>query len=306
LTEPSASAPAPRIASAYVELAFAALAHLAPGDADRHGLSAFSSAHDARYLTWAHAALPPAAWRPLAEDASTIASLLAAAPARDVVALQLLPALHDDLDHLVRTARRPLAELSEADVADATVLAALTAVAPAIVELLRCGMLLCAPAWRSAHAATIAPELSRARDAVAPWLSQVTQRAPSLARHRVELTHALGVRGRAFGAGRICVGAPCPWNGLPPEHAALQALHEIAVCAAVATAPPAQDEQQRWAWTEAAALAAVTELVRGSPLESAHQAWSARFDLRAIGDADRDAQRAVIAALRAGGSSSGG
>lgn len=306
MTEPSASAPAPRICGAYAELAFAALAHLAPADADRHGLLAISSVHDSRYLSWAHATLPQAAWRPLAEDASTIASLLTAAPARDVLALQLLPALHGDLDQLVRAARLPLAELSEAEVADAAVLAALTAVAPAIVELLRCGMLLCAPAWRTAHAATIAPELSRARDAVAPWLSQATEVAPSLARHRIELTHALGVRGRAFGGGRICVGAPCAWNGLPPEHAALQALHEGAVAAAAAIASPARDEQQGWARTEAAALAAVTELVRGSPLESAHQAWSARFDSRAIGDADRDAQRAVISALRAGGSSSGG
>jgi hypothetical protein len=76
--------------------------------------------------------------------------------------------------------------------------------------------------------------------------------------------------------------------------------------AAAISASPAQDEQRAWAWTEAAALAAVTEVVRGSPLESAHHAWSARFDPRAVGHADPDAQRAVIAALQAGGSSSGG
>ena len=247
------------VAPAYPQLALHALAHLP--------LAGPGSLHDPRYVAWARARLPEEAVAPVARDAATIAALHEAAgrPA----ALQLVPELHDALDVFVATGRRELRALDGRS-AHAGALAALRALDPALVELLRAGMLLAAPAWRDAWPAEAC---ERGVELLAPALDEARELCPALAEAGVEVAWALGARGRAF-ASRILVGAPGDWGGLAPETAAVLAMHEASVRAAGGDFVDAE-----WA-----ALGAVARAVDGAspPLRAAHRAWLAGLSLDAL------------------------
>jgi hypothetical protein len=296
----------PAVTNAFAELAFAALAHLPPPSARAGSAAAAASMADPRWLAWAGAgALPAPVREELGRDAATVAVLLADAGAEAVLSVHALPALHHDLESFETAGRDELASLEPGRVADAGVLRLLQGVPAAPLELLRCAMLLAAPAWRTAWPA-VRDELDAASAACESSFAAAGALSPRLAAQEVELAHALGFRGRAV-AGRIWVGAPLPWNDHGPDDAAMWALHEVAVVAAAAAGAQAgddsalqpQDAASRWRSDEAVAIRAVAELVAGTAVASAHARWLGRLSLHALPEPSTSQVSRTVAALRA-------
>lgn len=283
----------PRAAPLVVELGLHALA-LVPAPEP-------GSLHDPRYAAWCRAHLPDGAWRPVADDAPALAALAARAGAA-WWALQHLPFAHRELDGLVAAARHPADALDPRAAARPEAVAALRALArshEALVEVARADVALVARPYARAFEARVAPEVARALGEAAPAFEAACALAPALAGCEVLLSFALGARGRAFGD-TLVLGAPAGWNGLPPAHPAVLALHERAV--ALAAREATGDATARWAWSEGVALAAVAELVRGSGLEGAWARWRKGVDARGVGGVAAGDGRAarVLAALRGG------
>ena len=278
---------------AFGDLALHAFA-LIPPTAGMGRVHLAASLHDHGYATWALATLPAAATDPVRRDAVALGALFARASAEDIALLSTLPALYRDIDRFLGAARRELAELGEDEVDDPRALRALVSVPRPLAELLRCALLLAAPAYAKAHRDLVRPEVERSTAAVLVWLERAAEAAPGLRSCPVALAHPLGARGRAT-ADAVWIGAPARWNDLSPARAAVQALHEAAVRIAggrameravpddaeVADAPAGRAERD-WALVEACALAAVAELARGTALEAAHAEWLARLDVRGL------------------------
>lgn len=240
----------------FAELVFHGLAHVP--------MKGVGSLFDPRYVAWSRDTLPEAAREPLATDAPAIGAQVDLLDAG--LALQWLPRLHPSLDAFARTARRELAELSEADGCDATALRSLRSVDPRAVEWLRADLLLASRPFGSARE-VVGRELREACDAIEAALSL----APDAARpESVRVAWALGAHGRGFDDG-IVVGACAPWNGLDAATPAAIAMHEHAVLRA--TGDHAQRE-----WT---ALASVARALSDGPhaLWDAHTRWVASLEL---------------------------
>jgi len=294
-------------ADPFAELAFAALAHLPPCGAQSGAggaAAAAASIADPRWVAWAGVGgLPGAVREALSHDAPAVATLLAAAGVEAVLAVHALPALHRGLEAFEATGRDELAAVEAARVADAGVLGMLRQVPAAPLELLRCAMLLAAPAWRSVWPA-LRDELQAACATCAASFAAVRALSPRVAAQHVELAHALGFRGRTV-AGRLWVGAPLSWNDHGPEDAALWALHEVAVVAAAeardrdAAPREPEDAASRWRSDEAIAIRAATELVAGTRLAPAHARWLARLSLHALAEPSTAHVAGTLAALRA-------
>lgn len=254
-------------APSWAELAHHALAHVDARDP--------SSLYDPRYLAWARESLPEDVWRPLAEDSEVLGRAY-----RDVAprawALSGLAVAFDDGGRFVTAARSgDVAGWDDAvfdEPSYGAPLRSLAREAPALVEVLVADLRLVLPAWTRHWETTVLPALEGCRDAVSGWAERVGERAGAMRDATLWLSCPLGVRGRAFGKQRLCAGAPLPWNGLPPSHAAMQWLHERAVT----EAGGGYLDAESLAWR------AVTELLRGTPLEAEHRGWQGRYDARAI------------------------
>ena len=260
------------------------------------------SLHDPRYAAWCRASLPEAAWRPLADDATALAALVARA-GPSWWPLQPLPFAHRDVDDLVSAARRPVASLDPRDAPRPEAVAALQALArshEALVEVVRADAALVARPYASAFDAAVSPQVARAVADAAPAMREAASLAPSLAGCDVRLSFALGARGRAWGD-TLLLGAPAPWKPLPPEHPAVLAVHERAVVLA-GREVTGGDARARWAVSEGVALRAAGALLRGSALAGAWARWRAGVDAGAVAAVGADDARVarVVAGLRGG------
>lgn len=259
------------------------------------------SLHDPRYLAWCRASLDERAWRPVADDAPVLTSLITQAGS-SWWALQHLPFAHRDVDALVAAARVPVSDLAPGDPPHADAVVALQSLArghEALVEIVRADVALVARPYASAFDATVAPRVAEGVALAEPSLRAALALAPSLARCDLRLSFALGARGRARGD-TLLLGAPAAWNDLPPEHPAVLALHERAVTLAMREGMGG-DARARWAVSEGVALCATEALVRESPLAAAWRRWRAEVDVRgvaAVGAEDARVAR-VVAGLRA-------
>ncbi len=253
----------------WVELVHHALAHLDVGDA--------SSLYAPAYLAWCRAALPERAYEPLREDSAVLAALYRARAPRSW-ALSGLPVAFASPERFVEAIPRGDALLWDPrtfdDIAYGEAIRALAREEPSLVEVLVADLRLVLPAYAKAWETTVRPALEESCRAVHPWMERACEVAPALRDATVWLSSPLGVRGRAFTGGRLCVGAPLPWNDLPPEHSAVQCLHESAVLSSPGGGGHIESEARAWS--------RVATLVRGTALEDAHRAWQGRFDSRAI------------------------
>ena len=255
--------------SPFADLAFHVLAHL---DVPGH-----TSLFDSRYVRWARSGLSAGAVEAIAEDAAVLSALHAAEP--HVESVHALPFLHARIEDMLRSAARPLEELTRADVADAGVLEALRSVDAKLVEILRADLALAGAAYARAFEERIRPALERACDALRDAYAIACDLMPSLLTARVELAHPLGARGRVI-RDRIVVGAPAEWNDVTPESAIVLAMHERAVSLA----------RGEWADVEWHALREVARRVEHAPesLADAHRRWLDGLDLRSLLDTVRE------------------
>lgn len=251
-----------RGSSAYEALAFHALAHLALGPP--------RSLRDDRYLAWTRAALPEAAFSPLAEDALSISARVESDRASDAV--QWLPLLHRSIAALFATSRLELTSRAVDPHADSMALGAMRARLGDGIEWLRADLLLVARAFVEMHEA--APAQATVLQAVSKLLSPFDAGdVPGV----IVLDRALGARGRAFPE-VVFVGAPAAWNELDARTPAVLALHEHAV----RRARGSHDEREWSALVRVAGLVASNE-----PLRRAHAAWLAELSLGSVLDSAR-------------------
>ncbi len=260
---------APHVASDATQLALHLLAHLplpGPGRLD-----------DAAYLAWSASALPPEAREPIERDAPLLAGLYAHEPNE---ALHALPELYRDLAQLHATAARELEALTDDDVADVAVLAALRRT-PVLTELARAAMALAAPAFGRVFREQLAARCRAGAALVEPHLDEARAFHPALRDARVELAWPLGAQGRAFRS-RIVVGVPDAFAPLDPAFPAVLALHEAAVRAHEPGAPA----PERYVRSEWAALVDVAKRIEpaSSALRDAHAVWLASLSLDALLD----------------------
>jgi hypothetical protein len=257
------------------------------------------------YTTFVRARFHPDAWRLLDDAAPTLAALhdqagLAAA------GVELLPWCFRDATRLTAALRAEPTAWTLADVDHPAALA--LAVSPSaalssLTALAATEMALASRSFLAGYAQHLGPAMEVAVEAVGPWMARAGALAPGGgAEAGCALSAVLGPRGRAWAgiggdAPAVLVGAPLPWTGLPPSHAALQWLHERAVLAAQAVSP-----RRQYLDVEAVAWRALTALVQDSALAAEHVAWQGRFDSRAVADraarVAEDAVEAVVTRLR--------
>lgn len=225
------------------------------------------SSFDARYVAWSRGVFEASVQARAEEDAGIIG-------ARWHDALHRWPLLHDGLDGFVKTASEALAEVRADRVADAGVLKRLQAIDDPVVEVVHASLSLLAGPWRDVYTSEVVPALEEVLPHVDGVVSQALAVAPELGSRRIELSWALGPRGRAM-PDRIIVGAPAPWNEQAPILSVVLALHEHAVLEADA------DDYFGAEWYALRINAART---RNAPdeLRDAYDAWVAGLDLAAV------------------------
>jgi hypothetical protein len=276
--------------SEATELAYHVLAHV-----PQHGPG---SSFDPRYHAWLAAR---GEHDPLALDDGVRVATLIEPRARELV--HALPELYSDVG-LPEACRHALAELAGSTVRTPALLRAMQRDGGVALELLHVMVGL----TRAAHARRFADELAfalaRSADALAVLSAQAGTLGAMLDEHRIELSWALGPRGRVLD-GRIVVGAPAPWHGGTLASTAVLALHER--CVAHGDGP--------WAPREWAALRELAIAIADAPapLQLAHAEWLASLELgellagvHALGVLDpalaqriRDDRRDRVALLRA-------
>ncbi|MDB4934204.1 MAG: hypothetical protein JWP87_1176 [Labilithrix sp.] len=180
-----------------------------------------------------------------------------------------------DTEEQVAAARtRELADLGEADVADAAALATARSVGPA-AEVLRAAAELELPLLAGMRASCI--------DAVALdiELAEVSAAAPELARVSVGLARPLPRRGRAW-RGSILVGTPGV-AGADVAHVAWQAAHEATVLEVERSAAWLARQASSYEAVERTALGLLRSRARRVGLGDTHGRWLATLDLGALG-----------------------
>lgn len=238
------------------------------------------SSFDARYVAWSRSVFEASVQARVEEDAGIIG-------ARWHDALHQWPLLHGGLDGFVKTAGQELAEVRAARVADAHVLKSLQAIDDPVVEVVHASLSLLAGPWRDVYTSEVVPTMNEVLPHVDGVVSQALVVAPELGSRRIELSWALGPRGRAM-PDRIIVGAPAPWNEQAPILSVVLALHEHAVLEA---------DTDDYFGAEWYALRINAARTRNAPneLRDAYDAWLAGLDLGAvlaqvpISSGDRDA-----------------
>lgn len=225
------------------------------------------SAFDARYVAWSRGAFEASVQARVEEDAEIIG-------ARWHDALHRWPLLHDGLEGLVNTAKQELAAVRAEQVAEASVLTALQAIDDPVTEVVHASLSLLAGPWREVYASQVAPALNEVQPQVDGVISQALVVAPQLGDRRIELSWALGPRGRAM-PDRIVVGAPAPWNGQAPILSVVLALHEHAVL---------EVHAEDYFSAEWQALRVNAARTRNAPdeLREAYDAWLAGLDLDGV------------------------
>ncbi|MBI5512771.1 MAG: hypothetical protein HY909_03335 [Deltaproteobacteria bacterium] len=255
---------------------------------------------DADYERWAREALPAAALDPLDEDRA----LLGALYQRSLPGARLLHALdllHGDSLGQREGLRHTLAELAGGALAgtcDRGLLAALSSLEPALVELTRVALARVLPAWERAMAA-LEPTLAQGFTALESALHEAS-RAVDLRGVTVWAALPLGLRGRSRG-GEVLVGLPGAWGAACAPQVAQQALHERAVGLASEAVGEGLGPEARHLAVEATAVRALDLALRGTGLEAERGRWRARHDLTALerpGTSAEDAARAVVRRLR--------
>lgn len=246
------------------ELCFHVLAHV-PIDGP-------GNTFDPRYLDWlARRGDEPREDRArMREDGELLAAALAAEPQRELV--HRLPELYRDETPW----RRALAELDADDVADPATLAAMQRSEGAAFELAHAMLGLAHPHHHLRWVTELAPALAQVRDALARLLAGAGPLSSSLLAQRIELSWALGPRGRAFER-RIVVGAPASWHDGELAGSAVIALHEHFV-------RDRGGDASGWAEREWAALCGLAQAIVGEApvLVHAHARWLAGLDLRSL------------------------
>lgn len=257
------------------------------------------------YTSFVRARFHPDAWR-LLDDAAPALTALHDQAGLAAAGVELLPWCFHRAARFTAALRAEPTTWTLANVDHPAALA--LAVSPSaalssLTALVATEMALAARSFLAGYAQHLGPAMEVAVEAVGPWMARARSLAPGeRAEAGCALSAVLGPRGRAwagFGgdAPAVLVGAPLPWTGLPPSHAALQWLHERAVLAAHAVSPRGQ-----YLEVEAVAWRALTALVQGSALAVEHVAWQGRFDSRAVADraarVDEAAVEAVVTRLR--------
>ncbi len=270
------------------------MTRVAPAPAARewvlHGLALLpvrdhpASLWDPRYVAHARATVPPACDALLREDADALALRFSAANA---VELHALPAAFESMSALVAVAKDPL-DRSIVGV-DHRAIERCLARDRDLTEWLLLDLAYGATEYEAHHRAHVEPALREACDRALPALAIARTVDPSLDRSTIELSSALGLRGRAFASDWFMVGATGLWCPHDESRLAVQALHERAV-----TSAPFHD-YLRAEWH---ALVALAHDVASSPLASAHAAWLDSMELGSLVSAA--IERGLIADERLG------
>lgn len=230
--------------------------------------------HDPRYVQWARTRTPAELRRLLDEDAAVLGRAWAGGRAPAVV--HAWPELFGSIAELRACATLELRRLPAVRARAPDVLARLVAADRPELELLHATLCALAPWYAEWHATEGEPALRRAGAEVEPWLEPAARVLPSLAAARIELSWALGPRGRAMPS-RIVVGAPASWHGADARASVVLALHEQSVI---------DGEHARWVDAEWAALTGLAARMVGAPagLRGAHAQWLASLELRPLLD----------------------
>lgn len=250
----------PFLVGAWAEAVFHVLAHVS---ATAH---LAPSLHDPAYVEAARRALGPAEARALGEDARLLGGLLPTFAS--LAGAQELAWLFRSAERAGACAGRDLDDLGADDV-DAPDLLPRLAGDPA-VEILRAAAELELPLLSRL------PPIPVDLAALSRALAEIAPAAPLLARCRVGVVRALGLRGRVRDR-EIWVGAATV------AHAAWQAAHEATV-AEIAERLRAAGEPFDHDRVEEAAIALLTERAYAAGLSAAHATWLAHF-----GDPSRSA-----------------
>lgn len=255
-----------RAAGAYEELAFVALSQVVvPEGARTEARAAALRAVSLPALeeTYARFAESDAAYRALAADGVLVAQLLPRLFRADA---PLVPTLRE-------AAKRAFSELGALEATNPQVHRAMSRGAVALSELLLCDMALAAPAFAAEGYPALATHTEAAIDPLRDALATIEGLVPRIGVARVVACAALGISGRVYGTPDV----PLVYAGVgegedAPTMAALLVLHEVAVVNARAP----------YAVAERAAIDAVTEVVAGSALESAHARRIGQFSLDSL------------------------
>ena len=243
----------------FADLVFHLLAHVPA--------SGPGNSFDARYVAWSRGTFEASVQTRVEQDAQIIG-------ARWHDALHRWPMLHRGLEGFSRTAGLELAEIRTDQVADAGVLRTLQQIGDPVTEVVHASLSLLAPPWWAVFESVIEPALHAAQPQVDGVISQALAVAPQLGDRRIELSWALGPRGRAM-PNRIVVGAPAPWNGQAPILSVVLALHEHAVLEA---------DAEDYFGAEWQALRINAARTRNAPdeLRDAYDGWLAGLALAAL------------------------
>ena len=239
---------------------------------------------DPRYLAWAEQVLPGEAMAPILADARVVTELYVREPRR--ATLHGLPWLHGSIAEFMAAGATDLESLSPDRVADPDLLRGLCALDRSMVEVFRVALLLAAPAYEAAHREKLGPIAETACEVMAGPLATAAAVMPELERTRVQIAHALGSHGRAYG-GHIMVGVPGTWSGIPALRPVVLAMHERAVIVASELVSEHQsDPAQHYARSEWMGLCAVAREIAAAPVElrEDHGRWLSDLQLDGLLD----------------------
>ena len=244
------------LAGDFAELVLHLWAHVrAPGP---------GNAFDPRYVAWSRGVFDASTQRRLEQDAGIVG-------ARWSNAMFRWPWLHHGLDEFANTAAQELAHVGPDQVADPGALRSLQAIDDPVTEVVHASLSLLVDGWRDVYGREVTPALRWAQAEVAARMPLAVAVAPELGRRRVELSWALGPRGRAM-SDRIVVGAPAAWNRQAPIASVVIALHEHAVLESDA----ADHFQAEW---RALCVNAARTRNASDELRGAYDEWLAGLDL---------------------------
>lgn len=245
----------------FTELVLHVLAHVPAGGA--------GSVHDPRYVAWARGRAPIELEQLLYEDAAVLER--AWAGGRMPAAVHAWPELFGSIAELRAQATVELRELAAAQVRAPEVHAWLVASARPELELLHATLCALAPWFAHWRESEVEPALYSGAVEVQAWLEPAVRVLPSLAAARVELSWALGPRGRGLPS-RIVVGAPAPWHDLDARTPVVLAMHEQSVI------DSGHDDYLHAEW---AALTGLAARMHAAPvtLRQAHAQWVASLEL---------------------------